>query len=319
MIDGGDARGILAIGGAHVDRRGRLFAPAVPGASNPGRWHEEAGGGALNAARGLSRLGHRVRLVAPRGGDAAGDLVAAAVAEAGIEDTPLTFLDRSTPSYTAILDSDGSLVVALADMALYDVCGPRQIARRTMRDAIQASDAVLCDANLPEATLLALARACAQKERPLFAIAVSPAKVPRLRPALAFLAGIFMNEAELCALTGCAVGDIPDGIDRLASAGVGRGVVTCGAAPAVAFDGTRRCRVLPPEVPEIGDVTGAGDALAAGFADATLRGLPLEDALRSGVAAACIAVASIDAAPAHFDRAALATALSLVPGAEFLA
>ena len=94
--------------------------------------------------------------------------MAAAAAQAGIEDTPLTFLDRATPSYTAILDTDGNLLIGLADMALYDIYGPRQIARRTMRDAIEAADAVLTDANLPEATLSALARACAAEGQAAF-------------------------------------------------------------------------------------------------------------------------------------------------------
>jgi hypothetical protein len=111
---------ILAIGGAHIDRTGRLSSPHRPGASNPGHWESTPGGGVFNAARNLARLGHRVALVSPRGGDAAAGQVAAAAREAGIEDCPLTFLDRATPSYTSILEPDGNLVTALADMALYD-------------------------------------------------------------------------------------------------------------------------------------------------------------------------------------------------------
>ena len=116
---------ILAIGGAHIDRKGWLDGPHRPGVSNPGRWEVEAGGGAFNAARNLARLGHQVTLVAPRGGDAAAGMVAEAAAQAGIEDCPLTFLDRATPSYSAILEPDGNLVTALADMALYDLIPAR--------------------------------------------------------------------------------------------------------------------------------------------------------------------------------------------------
>lgn len=310
---------VLAVGGAHVDRRGRLFAPPVPGASNPGTWHEEAGGGAFNAARGLRRLGHPVRLIAPRGGDAAGDAVAAAAAEAGIEDTPLTFLDRATPSYTAVLDADGNLLIALADTALYEICGPRQIARRAMRDAVEAAGAVLTDANLPEATLSALAALCARKDRPLFAIAISPAKVARLQPALPMLAGVFMNEAELRALTDCAGDDVSAGLDRLVAMGARCAVVSRGARPAIALEGSRRWQVRPPEVPRLGDVTGAGDALAAGFVDAAMRGLAPDQSLRVGVAAARLAAASDSAVPDRLDRAALEAALSLVPDADCLA
>ncbi len=106
-------RTILVMGGAHVDRRGRIAGETAPGASNPGAWFVEAGGGAFNAARNLARLGHRVRLVSPRGGDADGDIVAAAAEAAGVEDTPFIFLDRATPSYTAIIEREGDGYVGL--------------------------------------------------------------------------------------------------------------------------------------------------------------------------------------------------------------
>ena len=50
---------ILVLGGAHIDRRGRIAGTTAPGASNPGTWKEEAGGGAFNCARSLARLGHK--------------------------------------------------------------------------------------------------------------------------------------------------------------------------------------------------------------------------------------------------------------------
>lgn len=53
-----------------------------------------------------------------------GEAVAEAARQAGVEDTPFTFLDRRTPSYTAILERDGNLVIALADMDLYKLFTP---------------------------------------------------------------------------------------------------------------------------------------------------------------------------------------------------
>ena len=74
---------VSIFGGAHIDRRGRICGATAPGASNPGSWFEEAGGGGFNAARNLARLGLEVRMISPRGGDAAGDTVAEAAAAAG--------------------------------------------------------------------------------------------------------------------------------------------------------------------------------------------------------------------------------------------
>ena len=77
--------------------------------------HTVFGTDLTDAARNLARLGRTVRLVSPRGGDADGDIVAAAAEAAGVEDTPFTFLDRATPSYTAIIERDGWVRVLAID------------------------------------------------------------------------------------------------------------------------------------------------------------------------------------------------------------
>ncbi|PLU12991.1 carbohydrate kinase, partial [Sinorhizobium medicae] len=195
-------RNIAVFGGAHIDRRGRISGSTAPGASNPGTWFEEAGGGGFNAARNLSRLGHCVTMIGPRGGDAAGDIVAAAAEAAGVIDRPFIFLDRKTPSYTAILENDGNLVIALADMDLYALFTPRRLQQRATREIATASELVLMDANLPPETLASLLGSAGTDKRLRAGIAVSPAKVVRYRECLAGLDFLFMNEAEARALTG---------------------------------------------------------------------------------------------------------------------
>src|SRR5690349_555449 len=120
---------IFALGGAHIDRRGQSSGTFVPGASNPGTMAEDVGGGVFNALRTAIQRGATASLMSVRGGDAAGDTVARTIAGAGIADLSAVFLDRSTPSYTALLDRDGDVVAALADMGLYDLAFPRQIRR----------------------------------------------------------------------------------------------------------------------------------------------------------------------------------------------
>ncbi len=182
---------LLAIGGAHIDRRGQLTVPHVPGASNPGRMREEVGGGVFNAARNAAQLGIEVDFLSVRGGDFEADLVEKAIRAAGFHDLSSVFLDRRTASYTAIIDQGGDVITALADMEIYEAALPRQITRRKTRDAIAACDAILTDANMPAeaiAKLLSLAQS-----KPVCAIAISPAKAVRLRGALGALDCVFMN------------------------------------------------------------------------------------------------------------------------------
>ncbi|MCB1447386.1 MAG: carbohydrate kinase family protein [Rhizobiaceae bacterium] len=309
---------ILVLGGAHIDRRGRIAGQTAPGASNPGSWKEEAGGGAFNCARSLARLGHRVTMVSPRGGDAEGDAVARAADAAGVIDRPFTFLDRRTPSYTAIMERDGNLVIALADMELYRMFGPRRLAVRQVRDLLDTAEALLTDANLPAETLAAIAEAAREHRIPLAAIGISPAKVVRFGAILPALGWLFMNEAEARALTGEAPEDHRSWPAIMRAAGLGGGAITRGGRELVAWDGTAMAVLAPPPLERIGDVTGAGDGFAAGFLHARLHGGSLGDAVAHGAASARLALASEMATAEALTRELLADALALVPAAEIV-
>ena len=310
--------GILVLGGAHIDRRGRISGATAPGASNPGAWKEEAGGGAFNAARSLARLGHVVTLISPRGGDAEGEAVGAAAIAAGVIDQPFTFLDRRTPSYTAILERDGNLVIALADMELYRLFSPRRLAVRQVRDAIDAADALLTDANLPEQTLAELGRMAHERGKPLAGIGISPAKVVRYHELLNDFDFIFMNEAEARALTGKAPEDFRLWPAIFRQAGLRGGAITRGRQEVVAWNGADSACLLPPELTAIGDVTGAGDGFAAGFLHAIFEGKPLGAALSLGIASARLALASEMATAENLTRELLMHTLLLVPEPEIV-
>lgn len=301
---------ILAIGGAHLDRKGWLAAPHRAGASNPGHWETEAGGGVFNAARNLSRLGHQVALVAPRGGDAAADLVARAAQAAGIEDCPLTFLDRATPSYSAILEPDGNLVTALADMALYDLVPARRLLTSRLRKRLAAAELLLVDSNLPESALSALADAAANLGLPLAVIAVSPAKVVRWRASLAKITCLAMNAAEAQALTGGQAADAGQWPDLLARAGLSAGLVSAGAGPVAGFAGDQASIILPPRLGHLVDVIGAGDALASGYLDGMLGGGSIEANLTRGIALARLTAGVRGPVLPDLTRAMLAQAVA---------
>lgn len=306
---------ILAIGGAHVDRRGQVSGVYVPGASNPGTMREDVGGGVFNALRNAVRRGAAASLMSVRGGDAAGDMVARAIAEEGILDLSAVFLDRTTPSYTAILDRDGDVITGFADMMLYELALPKQMRRSKMREAVAGAEAVLCDANLPAEALRGLLGLAAGK--PVFVIAVSPAKVVRLHGLLSGLACLFMNRREIRALAETGGSDIAASIKVLRERGLVRGVVTAGESAVIGFDGDQVFSIAPPPARKVVDVTGAGDALAGATTVAMLRGLPLREALREGVAAAVLAVESDKSVP-DLSPQEFAAVLSLVPDAREL-
>ena len=226
---------LLAVGGAHVDRRGQVAGPFAPGASNPGRMREDVGGGAFNALRNAAQRGIDCSLMSVRGADSAGENVARAILQAKIRDISAVFLDRATASYTALIDRDGDVIAGLADMELYETVFAKQLRRSKARDEIAAADTILCDANLPAAALERLAALAGGK--PLFAIAISPAKVVRFSGVLASVSCLFMNGREAAALSATPEQAGPVELaERLRSLGLASGVITWGSSAVTGFD-----------------------------------------------------------------------------------
>src|SRR5262249_34286364 len=282
---------LLAIGGAHVDRRGQVTGTFVPGASNPGKMSEDVGGGVFNALRNAVQRGLDASLMSLRGADPAGENVARAIAEAKIRDLSAVFLDRATPSYTALIDRDGEVIAGLADMELYGIAFSKQLRRSKAREEAAAADAILTDANLPAEALGRMAALAAGK--PLFAIAISPAKVVRLSGVLKEIACLFMNMREAASLAAMPQETAPIALaGRLAEMGLGSGLITSGSSAVTGFDANGIFQIVPPKPASVADATGAGDALAGATVAAMMRGKPLRVALRGGIAAAVLTIAS---------------------------
>lgn len=278
---------LVGIGAAHVDRIGQVTGTHHPGASNPGKLNSTVGGGTFNALRAAVLRGlDSAALISARGGDEDGRRIAETIEASGVEDRSAVFLDRSSASYTAILDETGEQVTGLADMAIYETALPRQLRRKPVRETIAAAGAVLCDANV---TAEAVNEVCRLATGPVFSIAVSPAKSVRLLDSAAALHTVFLNQRELKALTGEA--DKRAGLAKLAGLGFGRAVVTEGRKPICLMDEGEVSKMPLPQVPRVTDVTGAGDALAGATIAALVRGRTLREAVLDGIAAAQLTLA----------------------------
>ena len=276
---------VVCFGGANVDRKLRMLAPVCAGSSNPASAREGFGGVARNVAENLARSGVPVRLLTAVGDDGAGRALLDDAARRGI-DIGMTEVVAGalTGSYTAVLDTDGSLHIGLAHMDLCERLTPAWLAERAAcgRDAAL----VVADLNLPTDTLAALiGAASAEGAPPLVLVAVSEAKMRRLPGELnggvnggvnGRLHGVrllVLNRGELTAWA--QTEDLAEGVAALQTAGVQDVVVTRGAeglSHTVAGGGL--AFVAAPVVPAgaVVDVTGAGDALAAVLCRALLTG-----------------------------------------------
>ena len=158
-------------------------------------------------------------------------------------------------------------------------------------DALDAMDAVVLDANLPEETLAFLAR---RLRVPLLADAVSAAKARRLLPTLPRLQVIKPNALEAEALTGLPVHDRPTALAaarRLVEMGAAGACITLGERGVSCATGDE-ARFMAGMPVQMINATGAGDAFTAALAWARLSGMNLFEAARAGMAAAALAVES---------------------------
>lgn len=287
---------LLVIGGAHVDRLARLRSSHQDQTSNPVSMTEEIGGGAFNAGRAAKRLGFEVAILSARGGDTAGALVEEAILTAGLSDHSSVHLDRATPSYTAILEPDGKLVTAIADMDLYETAVARSFKRAPVQKTANLAQAFLCDANLNALGLLSVFTEVAQG-KPVFALAVSASKVLRYQRLLPYISCLFMNCFEAAALTGLPSTTSPDGLAKaLKDMKLFRAVISNGAGPCTFLEGETIFQLTPPPV-NVVDVTGAGDCLAGTIVTAMLLGSSFNRAAQLGMAAATLTVSRFGPSP----------------------
>jgi pseudouridine kinase len=288
--------GAVVLGGAVWDIKARSTAAITLHTSNPSTATRTPGGVGRNIAENLARLGGRVQLLAAVGGDEAGRELLARTAEAGVDVGHVIISPHPTGSYLAALDIDGELVVGLSDMAATDALDVIALAR--YQDCIAQAGVVVVDGNLSAPVIEWALIVAAHAGVPVVVEPVSVAKATRLAPVLGPARPVFAikpNLDELGALTAGPVADNQEAIIAAAAILLDRGVshvwVSRGARGSLLIgpDGTV---ATEPAGGEVVDVTGAGDAMTAGFVHALLGGADPASAVRRGQVAAELTVAS---------------------------
>jgi pseudouridine kinase len=294
---------IACIGALNWDRKLRLGQVLQAGTSNPVcQLAGNAGGVAFNLARHLARLGahgahaSRVRLLSAWGDDPEGQSLQHAAQHAGVELLGLCREGQASGQYTAVLQPDGELALALADMQVLQQLPETFWA--LAESAVRQADAVALDLNLPAVGLQRLCVAARASGSPLALVAVSAPKMAHLPNDLRGVDLLLLNRDELGAvaqLGDLAAGDVASVWPHLQQRGLRALLLTQGA------DGATLCLpdgLHPQPAPEritALDVTGAGDALSATVLHAWwVQGLPLADALAQGQRAAASVLLSLD-------------------------
>ncbi|MEM8903228.1 MAG: carbohydrate kinase [Actinomycetota bacterium] len=284
----------VVIGGANLDIKAQSAAAAVAATSNPGSVTSSVGGVGRNIAENLARLGTTTHLVAAIGDDPFGERVLSATRAAGVH---LDHVHRSTAptgTYTAVLDHDGELVIAVSAMRATEELDAAKILSH--RDLVTHADHLVLDGNLRAEAIVAALDVAATADVPVLLEPVSDAKAARLAEVLdpdRPIAVLTPNRSELAAMT-----QRPTRTDRQLRAAAAdlheRGVSLVwarlgerGSLVSRADGDVTEHAALPGEVV---DVTGAGDSMAGAYVHARLAGRDVDDAVAFAGAAAALTV-----------------------------
>jgi pseudouridine kinase len=209
----------------------------------------------------------------------------------------------ATGSYLAVLDPGGELNFALDDMRAIKLLTPAYVHRYA--DQIAAAALIFVDANLPENTLRSIMTIAKKAGCPVCADPTSAVLAHRLRPYLARLSLITPNAAEAAVLAEHDF-DAQSPLEAIETAKclVGLGVETVIIALSelgLCYATSQHSGYIPAIHTHIVDPIGAGDALTAAMLMARLNDIPLDDAVRLGVAAASLALRFPGAVSPHLS------------------
>ncbi|MFM2086575.1 MAG: hypothetical protein RLZZ237_1444 [Pseudomonadota bacterium] len=264
-----DSRPVLCIGAANLDRKMRTLSTLQMGTSNPVRSEEVFGGVGRNIAENLARLSIPVALLTALGDDAAGHALQTHAEEAGIDMRGSLHLSNTgSGTYTAVLDEHGEMLLAMANMQLYEELTPAFLHSRQPQRA--AAALTVCDLNLGHdsvATLLDYARN--SDAAPLVIVAVSQPKMAHLPQDLTGLRLLILNRGELetrVARPLPTAAELRAACREVQRQGARQVIVTCGGEGVYFTDGDTLdapiAHLAAREVDAV-DVTGAGDAFSA--------------------------------------------------------
>jgi pseudouridine kinase len=248
------------------------------------------------------KLGGKAAIFSSVGQDGAGNQILQNLASPNLDLSHVTRSpNRPTASYTAVLDEKAQLFIGLADMAIFEELDSAWA--DGIASVIAQSKFWILDTNLPAATIERLLRAN-KNDATVFVDPISVAKSVRVGSILDEIDVLFPNTKEAAVLSGRAVttrDDIIEAASEIRRRGVGTVIMTLGEDGIYIDDGNpgRFIPAIPSR--KVSDVTGAGDALVAGYAYAMIDGERYEPALW-GLAAASLTLETEESIAPNLSR-----------------
>jgi len=288
---------VLVIGASGFDIKGRSHQELKYHADNPGKVRSCYGGVGRNIAENLARLDIPTVLLTAVGDDAAGDLILAHLASAGVNVSHALQLEaHRTGNFIAVLNEFGDLALAVSDFEIMAQLDADYIASH--ESLFAAAQFVMIDLNIEIATIDAIIQLCQKYQVPLCCDPTSPAHAQKIVDRIQHFYLLTPNASEIEVFCRIPVhksnpDSVMQAVQYLVAQGVKVGIVTLGENGAAYATANERGMFDTPQVSVV-DSTGAGDALSAGVIFGLVNQLDLGEALRLGMAAARLTLGSTE-------------------------
>jgi pseudouridine kinase len=276
---------IICVGGANVDRKLYAKEEITAGTSNPVKSSRTVGGVARNIAENLGRLGEQVALISVSGNDLEWKEIYDVSSPFMNLEHVTQFENSSTGSYTAVLDRNGDLSIALADMDIFEKITPELVKKNST--ILRSAKCIVVDLNCPAETIEFLCSFTSNHHIPLVIIPVSSPKMNRLPKTLDAVSWLIVNKDETETFMNIKINDDKDwerSVEKWLDLGVKNVIVTNGSKGVLTGSKDGEIRYFSAiEAPMVVDVTGAGDSFCSGVIYSWLQKKEFDYIIKSGL------------------------------------
>ncbi len=307
-LDLEERKGIVVIGGANIDVKGKPKNVIQWNTSNPGTIRVSHGGVGRNIAHYLGLLNIPTNFLSAVGDDDDGREILEKLRHIHVQTEEVILSKKDTTGkYIAILDEKGDLQVGVSDTEIMKRITPRYLIAKA--GIIMKKRFVIIDTNLTPRAIHYIASLCSREKISLIVDPVSVVKSRKLLGILSKISFLTPNLDELSALSGIVVKKAIDrqmAVEKLMKKGVKNIVITGSTRGVYIYSGqTPRGEFIRIRRRKIVDCTGAGDALVAGMAYGLYNNYGLYQAVQIGLIISDLKLTSPDTVYSQLDETVL--------------
>ena len=281
----------VAIGGANMDILGKPDTQISANSSAPGSVTSSPGGVARNIAENIARLGNKCYLIAAGGDDSQGRQLIELSHSAGVDTSQvLCIAGQSTSCYLSIIDSDGEMQLAIADMKILEKLTPELLQKQL--PLLKQASLIVLDTNISVPLMRFLFTHLAATT--FFVDTVSVAKADKITPFLQHVHSLKPNLLEAEKISGIKINhprQLPELASWFHSRGVQRIYISLGEQGLFYSDGQQQKLVNLPAL-DITNSNGAGDAMMAALCHCQMLDIDIQKSAYFALAAANCALAT---------------------------